>query len=572
MNSHPGNNLVFDDDTQWASSMAQLNAMRKNKQFCDVLLSCDKQEIPAHRAILACCSSYLFELFNSEGDVGNTPILNVSVSDNLTPTAVETLVNYAYTSRLDISPDQVFDVYAAARLFRMNRIKKVCTDYLVDHLNNYSCIGLYTFAARLKDTKLLRETELYIQKNIIDVALNQQFLLLPRLQVEIVCTDDFEMNDKQMFDKVLDWAKDCVISGCKLRDLTEETHALFLSSDNTLVDIHDLDYDSDSEIIQEYRQQNNKRQTTPHKRKNTNSSNSNNNGSARQLIMTSGERNKKSQCEDWRVIAASQTSDNKTTYIALATVNNKLVAISLHQKLPDSASKSPRLLRSLSIESQGSWTMLEPMKFARCALGAAELDGKLVAAGAAVLNDKLYLAGGSRGPIGLKSCEVYTPETDSWSTISDLNVGRSQVGLCSLNDKVYAVGGAESWNVLNSVEVYDPTENEWSLIVPMNHCRRGAGVTKCKGKLYAVGGSDGTSSLASVECYDPKVDRWNQIASMSTPRANVGIAVVDGHIYAVGGFDGKNFLNTIEFYDPENNKWQQFVPRNGVNSRPDSPI
>lgn len=54
-------------------------------------------ELMAHRAVLACCSPYLFEIFNS--DVEAHGVSHVTFED-LNPEAVEVLLNYAYTAQL----------------------------------------------------------------------------------------------------------------------------------------------------------------------------------------------------------------------------------------------------------------------------------------------------------------------------------------------------------------------------------------------------------------------------------------------------------------------------------------
>lgn len=51
----------------------------------------------AHRAVLACCSPYLFEIFNSDNEPHG--VSHVTFED-LDPGAVEILLNYAYTAQL----------------------------------------------------------------------------------------------------------------------------------------------------------------------------------------------------------------------------------------------------------------------------------------------------------------------------------------------------------------------------------------------------------------------------------------------------------------------------------------
>lgn len=51
----------------------------------------------AHKAVLACCSPYLFEIFNADTEPhGGVSLVKF---DELNPDAVEVLLNYAYTAQ-----------------------------------------------------------------------------------------------------------------------------------------------------------------------------------------------------------------------------------------------------------------------------------------------------------------------------------------------------------------------------------------------------------------------------------------------------------------------------------------
>lgn len=62
---------------------------------CAALQVCG-HELMAHRAVLACCSPYLFEIFNS--DIEPHGVSHVTFED-LDPAAVEILLHYAYTAQ-----------------------------------------------------------------------------------------------------------------------------------------------------------------------------------------------------------------------------------------------------------------------------------------------------------------------------------------------------------------------------------------------------------------------------------------------------------------------------------------
>lgn len=108
----PNGYLSFEDEQFIESSVAKLNALRKSGQFCDVKLQVCGHEMLAHRAVLACCSPFLFEIFNNDNET--LGISHVKF-DDLNPEAVEVLLNYAYTSQLKAETELVKDVYSAAK-------------------------------------------------------------------------------------------------------------------------------------------------------------------------------------------------------------------------------------------------------------------------------------------------------------------------------------------------------------------------------------------------------------------------------------------------------------------------
>lgn len=62
-----------------------------------VLLQVCGHELMAHKAVLACCSPYLFEIFNTDSEPqGGVSLVKF---DDLNPDAVEILLNYAYTAQ-----------------------------------------------------------------------------------------------------------------------------------------------------------------------------------------------------------------------------------------------------------------------------------------------------------------------------------------------------------------------------------------------------------------------------------------------------------------------------------------
>ncbi|XP_061440234.1 kelch-like protein 5 isoform X4 [Rhineura floridana] len=201
-----------------------------------------------------------------------------------------------------------------------------------------------------------------------------------------------------------------------------------------------------------------------------------------------------------------------------------------------------------------TWSVMPPMSTHRHGLGVAVLEGPM------------YAVGGHDGWSYLNTVERWDPQARQWNFVASMSTPRSTVGVAVLNGKLYAVGGRDGSSCLKSVECFDPHTNKWTLCAQMSKRRGGVGVTTWNGFLYAIGGHDApasnlTSRLSDcVERYDPKTDMWTAVASMSISRDAVGVCLLGDRLYAVGGYDGQTYLNTVESYDPQTNEWTQVAP------------
>uniref|UniRef100_A0A8C4IQ87 Influenza virus NS1A binding protein a n=1 Tax=Dicentrarchus labrax TaxID=13489 RepID=A0A8C4IQ87_DICLA len=603
----PNGYLIFEDESFLDSTVAKMNALRKSGQFCDVRLQVCGHELMAHRAVLACCSPYLFEIFNSDNEPHG--VSHVTFED-LDPEAVEILLNYAYTAQLKADKELVKEVYSAAKRFKMERVKQICGDYLLSKMDSQNAISFRNFASSMGDARVLAKVDAFIQDHLLEVSEQEDFLKLPRLKLEVMLEDNLTLpSNGKLYSKVLNWVQRSLWeNGDQLERLMEEVQTLYYSPDHKLVD-GGLVIEGHSEVF-------------------------------------GGEEDHLQFVQVLNSLClASLLISKYNTYLCLAVLDSVLCVIFLHGRSSPQTSPSatPCLMKSLSFEAQPEELEeqpLSPMHYARSGLGTAGLSGRLIAAGGynreeclrtvecydpkedrwtfiapmrtprarfqmavlmgqlyviggsnghsdelscgerydpqadewaqvpelrtnrcnagvCSLNNKLYVVGGSDpcGQKGLKNCDAFDPVTKTWSNCANLNIRRHQAAVCELDGFMYVIGGAESWNCLNTVERYNPENNTWTLIAPMNVARRGAGVAVHAGKLFVVGGFDGSHALRCVEVYDPARNEWRMLGSMTSSRSNAGVAMLGETIYAVGGFDGNEFLNTMEVYNPETDEW-----------------
>jgi uncharacterized repeat protein (TIGR01451 family) len=164
----------------------------------------------------------------------------------------------------------------------------------------------------------------------------------------------------------------------------------------------------------------------------------------------------------------------------------------------------------------------------------------------AVVNSRLYAFGGfdSRGPNGgdVASAYVYNPDNNTWLARADIISGtRSLAGAARLNDKIYLVGGTSATGPLAStaVNVYHPATNSWSNAAPLLDGVHSPGVAVLPDahQLYVVGGGINWDPLAGGQVYDPASNAWSYLPDVFSDyhRAGNGLAYVAGRLILAGG-------------------------------------
>lgn len=110
-----------------ADVLGGLNEQRLSGQLCDVLLVAQDKEFPAHRSVLASCSSYFHKLFTSGAAADRQSVYTL---DFVQAEALSALLEFAYTSTLTVSHSSVCEILSAARLLEVPPVRDVCTHLL----------------------------------------------------------------------------------------------------------------------------------------------------------------------------------------------------------------------------------------------------------------------------------------------------------------------------------------------------------------------------------------------------------------------------------------------------------
>jgi Kelch motif protein len=162
------------------------------------------------------------------------------------------------------------------------------------------------------------------------------------------------------------------------------------------------------------------------------------------------------------------------------------------------------------------------------------------AAAAAVVGDRLYVAGGVSSTEGeLKRLEIYDFARRRWRSGPDMGEAREHVSGAASGGAFYVIGGRRdpitATGNTRTVERFDPAAGRWRRAPDLIFPRSGAGAATVHGRIVVFGGEDFDSMIETAEVLDPRIGRWRRLPDMATPRHSLGAASSGSRVYAIEG-------------------------------------
>lgn len=174
---------------------------------------------------------------------------------------------------------------------------------------------------------------------------------------------------------------------------------------------------------------------------------------------------------------------------------------------------------------------------------------------AAVIGDRLYVAGGANDSGSLRSLEVYSLRRDRWTRGPGFpGPARNHTGGVASGGHFYVLAGRDSAN-LSAAERYDPRRRSWEQVPPLRTPRGGIAAVRLRdGRIAVFGGEQltpGGETIPAVELFDPRTRRWRALPDMRSPRHGLGGVALGRRVYAIEGgpSPGLFFSRAIEFLD-----------------------
>ncbi|XP_050510120.1 influenza virus NS1A-binding protein-like isoform X1 [Diabrotica virgifera virgifera] len=590
--------LEYFDEALQVHLLKSLNRMRKSRHFCDVILHVGNTEVHAHRSVLASISPYLFELFTTDQDQKRTEnVITYRLNGGFDTTALQILIDYAYTGKLRVHYNNVKAVFSSANNLKMERVTRICAQHLIKHLSAENCVEIRSLPGIARNKEFIQQVDTFIAKEFAEISKSSTVLNLYCARIEVLNQSREEMslvNENSLCRLVLEWIRRQISDEHLLiSDLSEKTFMLYLALDNSLQDCSSLPSGdiSDTEMVQDYKKLSlkDKQGVSKPKRKVLGQP-----SKPRVLIYNReiGEELDNEMEPDWNLIATTAVSEH--SFLGLVTLAGKLSTLSIQLKLntPSTPSpvQTPDASRSASEDKPDLYCAVANMLCHRCAHGCGNYNNTLIVCGGydrteclrsaeqyipetntwknlppmresrgrfkiAVLDDKIYAIGGSNGTTELDSVEMLDFSVGKWVKLPRMPLARSNLGVCTLDKKIYCIGGWNGQVGIKQCHVYNPETAAWTSIASLNAGRYQAGVTAYNNLVYAIGGSDAWNCLSSVEYYNPVDNTWHLSKPIITARRGCGLTVFNNKMYVIGGSDGSHSLNTTEIFDDETQTW-----------------
>lgn len=176
--------------------------MRRDCQFCDITVNFGNYSIYAHKVILAAALPYLVKILE------NAEKKEIEMRD-VESSALGSLINYAYTGRIEITTENVESLLYGAWVLHVGPVRDFCCDFLAERMNCENVLEIRQFAFNLDCQNLIEKLDKFICENFEVVSKTEDFFHLPFDVVKhLIKRDDLRVSSEDVVLRaVLNWAQ-----------------------------------------------------------------------------------------------------------------------------------------------------------------------------------------------------------------------------------------------------------------------------------------------------------------------------------------------------------------------------
>lgn len=379
------------------SVLESMNRIRSNGKLCDVVIQVEENQFHAHRIVLAANTPYFEAMFS--GDLEESRQQIVTLKD-VSPEAVKSIIDYCYTSAVNISEENAESILSASCLLQMNGVTDACCEYMKKKLDADNCLSVRSFAEAHSCLELFEVANAFTQDHYAEVLAGEEFVRLTAEELaSLVESDELNVpNEELVFESVLHWAKhDAPSRQAQLAIILHHVRLPLLPPNYLVTQV-----------------------------------------SSEPMIRGNQE------CRD--------LVDEAKDYLLLPDQRAALQGPRTRPRRPGCCHEVLYAVGgwcngdAINMVEKYDWRLKEWK-------GVAAMSKRRCGVGVAVFNDFLYSIGGHDGTNYLNSIERYDPKTNQWSSaITPTSTCRTSFGVAVLNGFIYVVGGQDGVSCLTNVE------------------------------------------------------------------------------------------------------------------------
>ncbi|XP_019943219.2 kelch-like protein 40b [Paralichthys olivaceus] len=505
----------------------------ENDKLVDCVLKIKDKEFPCHRLVLCACSSYFRSIFLSDLDESKKREI---VLEDVEPGVMGLILKYLYTSKINVTEQNVQDIFAVANMYQIPSIFTVCVSFLQKRLSLSNCLAIFRLGLMLECPRLAVSARNYACERFQLISRDEDFLqLLPSELAAILANDNLNVETEEaVFETLMNWVSrdienrekelpgllDCVRLRLVNKDYLEEKvekHTL-ISSNAELQEKLQLVKDAHAGKMPEIKKSKKE----------------------------SGEAEKDGEGEDKEEeegLLPGILNDNLRFGMF---VRNLILMVNDSGAVAYDPSGNDCFVASISTQIPKNHTSLVTR------------ENQVFVAGGLFLDEQ-----NKEDPLCSYFLQ-YDPVSADWLGMPPLPSPRFLFGLAEAENCIFVLGGRElkeQEHTLASVLVYDRLSFKWGESEPIPYPVYGHATISHNDVVYVIGGKgDDKSCLKKISAYDAKRFEWKELPPMKTPRSLFGATVHNNKIFVAAGVTDDGLTDTVEVYDIATNKWSDFVP------------
>lgn len=569
-----------------------LKDMLDNNKFIDCVLKIKGKEFPCHRLVLAACSPYFRAMFLTDLEESKKKEIDL---EDVDPDVMEKILNYIYTSEIEITEKNVQDIFSVANMLQIPSIFTVCVSFLQKKLCLSNCLAIFRLGLMLDCPRLAVSARDFLCDRFNLVTRDDEFYQMSADElIAIISSDSLNIEkEEDVFEVVMKWAAKEKENRVKALPVVFESVRFRLMPQDYLkdkVEKHEL-VKSSPEALKKLEMVKEAQAGKLPVIKKKPSKKPEQEEDGEKVVNGDVEEEEEEDEEvlpgilndtlrfgmffkdlifmisDTGAVAydpvanecffASLSAQIPKNHISLVTKENQIfVAGGLYynEEIKDDPLSS-YFLQFDHLDSD--WLGMPPVPSARCLFGLGESENSIYLIGGKELKD---------GEQTLDTVMCYDRPSFKWGESDPLPYQVYGHAVISHENLVYVIGGkGADKKCLNRICVYNPKKFEWKDLAPMKTARSLFGATLHNGKIHIAAGVTDTGLTGAIEVYDIKANKWEDFTEFPQERSSLSLVSMDGTLYAIGGFatvenESEELvpteLNDIWRYNEDEKKWE----------------